>query len=60
MYTIDEEDQDLLNLFPPPMAANFTISETLLEPNLKQKNYKTRMHDLLYIEEMAQFSNISK
>ena len=42
------------------MAAKLTISESLLEPEIRKDTYKQRMHDLLYIEEMAQFSSIAK
>ena len=56
----DGEDLELLRQYPPPMAAKFTITESLLEPEIRKDTYKQRMHDLLYIEEMAQFSSIAK
>ena len=58
--TLDASDQRLLEKYPPPMAAKFTLSEALLSAEVKKESYKQRMHDLLYIEEMAQFSSISK
>ena len=42
------------------MAAKFTISEAMLSSEPNKDSYKQRMHDLLYIEEMAQFSSIAK
>ena len=56
----DKEDLDLLRQYPPPMAAKFTISDSLLESDIRRETYQQRMHDLLYIEEMAQFSSIAK
>ena len=57
-YSADEEQ--LLTTYPPPTATNFTVSEALLEPGLSKDNYCVRMHDLLNIEEMAQYSSVSK
>ncbi len=46
--------------YPPPVAATFRVSECLLQPQLSRDTYSERMHQLLCIEEMAQFSNIAK
>ena len=61
MYNMtDDEDMELLEKYPPPMASQFSVSDALHDPEVTKENYKERMHDLLYIEEMAQFSNIAK
>lgn len=56
----DADEEELLARFPAPMATKFTASPTLLQPKLTPENYRTRMHHLLYIEEMAQFSSVAK
>lgn len=59
-HSLSDAEESLLCNYPPPTATNFTVSEALLEPGLTRENYKVRMHDLLRIEEMAQFSSVSK
>ena len=59
-HSYSEEEEALLRTYPPPTATNFTISEALLELGLTKDNYRVRMHDLLNIEEMAQYSSVSK
>ncbi len=54
------EDLDLMERYPAPMAARFSVSHVLLEPELRRETYAQRMHQLLHIEEMAQFSSIAK
>jgi len=46
--------------YPAPFGSDFRVSRALLEPKLTADNYQARMHDLLYVEEIAQFANISR
>ena len=55
-----EEDLYLYQKYPMPQPSNFKPSRSVVEPTLTKLNYKTRMHDLLYIEEMAQFEQITE
>ena len=55
-----EEDQVLLNKYQMPQPSTFKPSRSVIEPLLTKANYKSRMHELLYIEEMAQFEQISQ
>ena len=54
------EDQLLLGKYQMPQPGTFKPSRSVIEPLLTKANYKTRMHELLYIEEMAQFEQISQ
>ncbi|CAH1794723.1 unnamed protein product [Owenia fusiformis] len=55
-----DQERNILDLYPPPMAAKFIMSEALTDGQLRKENYRSRMHDLLSIEEMAQFSSIAR
>ena len=46
--------------YPAPFGSDFSISRVLLEPTLTADNYRARMHELLYVEEIAQYTNISR
>lgn len=60
LHVPPEEDQLLLGKYQMPQPATFKPSRSVIEPLLTKTNYKTRMHELLYIEEMAQFEQISQ
>ena len=60
IQTPNQEDQFLYKNYPMPQPTTFRPSKNVVEPNLTKFNYKDRMHDLLYIEEMAQFEQISQ
>ena len=60
IQTPNQEDQFLYRNYPMPQPTTFRPSKNVVEPNLTKFNYKDRMHDLLYIEEMAQFEQISQ
>ena len=55
-----DEDKFLYQKYPMPQPATFRPSKSVIEPSLTKFNYKNRMHELLYIEEMAQFEQISQ
>ena len=57
---VDADEVELLVRYPPPMAAQFVISPALMAPTVSKQTYRDRMQDLLFIEEMAQFSSIAK
>ena len=58
----DPDDRGLLERYPHPQPQTFRPSaETLTaSQQLSRLNYQQRMHDLLYIEEMAQFDQIAE
>lgn len=53
------EDEYLLRQYPVPHPKSFKAS-AVFQPQLTVQNYKQRMHDLLAIEEMAQFAQITR
>ena len=55
-----EAETLMQDTYPAPMASDFTISPYLMEPGISRDNYRPRMHNILHIEEMAQFSKIAK
>lgn len=55
-----EEDEELGSKYRPPRSKEELIPQSVLEKYLTKYNYKTRMHELLYIEEMTQFKEMSK
>ena len=55
-----DEDKILYQKYPMPQPATFRPSKSVIDPSLTKFNYKNRMHELLYIEEMAQFEQISQ
>jgi hypothetical protein len=57
---VDEEEQRLMDMYPAPTASRFILTSGLLDGALTAENYRQRMHELLYIEEMAQYSSIAK
>ncbi|KAA0196630.1 hypothetical protein HAZT_HAZT002454 [Hyalella azteca] len=48
-------DNEVLALYPPPTNMNFVISQSTLDKAVTKENYRSRFHDLLYMEEIAQF-----
>ena len=58
----DPDDRALLDRFPHPQPQTFRPSPETLSASqqLSRPNYRQRMHDLLYIEEMAQFDQIAE
>lgn len=47
--------------YPCPHMDNFTLSHaTISEKKLTRNNYRARMHELLYIEEMARYELVAK
>ncbi|XP_066291316.1 probable helicase with zinc finger domain isoform X2 [Branchiostoma lanceolatum] len=55
-----ENDKGLMSFYTPPASPEQLFTREVLEGPLTKNNYKGRMHDLLYIEEMAQYKEISR
>ncbi|KAF5286682.1 hypothetical protein FQA39_LY16165 [Lamprigera yunnana] len=54
-------DRELCKLYPCPQSDTLTLSHaTVSEKKLSQNNYNVRMHELLYIEEMARNEETNK
>lgn len=52
---------NLLKTYPTPQANTFTLSHvTVMEKKLTKNNYNTRMHELLFVEEMARYEQIAR
>ncbi|XP_013382941.1 probable helicase with zinc finger domain [Lingula anatina] len=59
-FPILDGDRQLLENYQPPVAEELRKSPSIAELNLSAENYRQRMHDLLYIEEMAQYASIAR
>ncbi|XP_078610135.1 putative helicase with zinc finger domain isoform X3 [Branchiostoma floridae x Branchiostoma japonicum] len=55
-----ENDKGLMSFYTPPASPEQLFTREVLDGPLTKNNYKGRMHDLLYIEEMAQYKEISR
>ncbi|XP_019615620.1 PREDICTED: probable helicase with zinc finger domain isoform X1 [Branchiostoma belcheri] len=55
-----ENDKGLMSFYTPPASPDQLFTREVLDGPLTKNNYKGRMHDLLYIEEMAQYKEISR
>ncbi|XP_017768424.1 PREDICTED: probable helicase with zinc finger domain isoform X2 [Nicrophorus vespilloides] len=51
----------LASSYPCPQSDTFVFSQaTIMEKRLTQNNYRSRMHELLYVEEMARYEHIAR
>ncbi|CAL4068186.1 unnamed protein product, partial [Meganyctiphanes norvegica] len=57
---LSEQDLRLLSVYSPPTNENFNLTQTSMEKFPTRSNYKSRFHDLLNIEELAQFDIMSQ
>ncbi|OCT63161.1 probable helicase with zinc finger domain [Xenopus laevis] len=55
-----ELDRSLLNRYQIPLSADQLFTQSVLDKTLTKCNYQSRLHDLLYIEEIAQYKEVSK
>ncbi|KAL4624480.1 putative helicase with zinc finger domain isoform X3 [Arapaima gigas] len=53
-------DQSLLHSYQIPAAADQLFTRSVLDRHLTPYNYHSRLHDLLYIEENAQYKELSR
>lgn len=55
-----ERESELLAAYPPPSPATFTLTQaTVSEKRPTKNNYRARMHELLFVEEMARYELVS-
>lgn len=53
-------EQELLTSYPMPRADTFSLTQsTVTEKKLTRNNYRARMHELLCVEEMARYEQVS-
>ena len=57
---LSEDTEQLMKRYPAPYGSDFRISQVLLEPVVTANNYWARMHELLYVEEIAQYAIVSR
>lgn len=56
-----EREKDLLGRFPCPKAATFSLTQsTIMEKRLTKNNYRSRIHELLYVEEIARYEQVAR
>uniref|UniRef100_A0A6Q2Z1W4 Probable helicase with zinc finger domain n=1 Tax=Esox lucius TaxID=8010 RepID=A0A6Q2Z1W4_ESOLU len=55
-----ELDRSLLARYQIPLSADQLFTQSVLDKTLTRDNYQARLHDLLYIEEIAQYKEVSK
>ncbi|XP_070580150.1 probable helicase with zinc finger domain [Ptychodera flava] len=55
-----DKDKGLLSFYTQPTPSEKLVNLALLQKNMTKNNYRSRLHDLLNIEEMAQFKHMSK
>lgn len=54
-------EKDLLQRYPCPRASTFVLTQTTItEKKLTKDNYRSRMHELLYVEEIARYEQIAR
>ena len=54
------QDELILKKYPSPKPQKFQATQNVVDNQLTKHNYRGRMHELLYIEEMAQFDHVSQ
>uniref|UniRef100_A0A7N8WZB2 Helicase with zinc finger n=1 Tax=Mastacembelus armatus TaxID=205130 RepID=A0A7N8WZB2_9TELE len=55
-----ELERSLLSRYQIPLSADQLFTQSVLDKTLTKENYQARLHDLLYIEEIAQYKEVSK
>ncbi|XP_006886330.1 PREDICTED: probable helicase with zinc finger domain isoform X2 [Elephantulus edwardii] len=53
-------EKSLLVRYQIPLSADQLFTQSVLDKSLTKNNYQSRLHDLLYIEEIAQYKEVSK
>ena len=60
-HAFTEREQELVGKYFVPTGHKFTITQSMLNDDCVTKNtYRSRMHELLYIEEMACYDQVAK
>ena len=52
---VHDDEDELSSKYPAPQPSKFKMSAAVAEANLTRENYKERLHQLLFIEEMSQY-----
>ncbi|XP_005175912.1 probable helicase with zinc finger domain isoform X1 [Musca domestica] len=56
-----KHEKEMLERYPCPRAQTFTLTQsTILDKRLTQNNYRSRIHELLYVEEIARYEQIAR
>ncbi|KAM9456834.1 putative helicase with zinc finger domain isoform 2-T2 [Clarias gariepinus] len=55
-----ELERSLLSRYQIPQSEDQLFTQSVLDKTLTRENYQSRLHDLLYIEELAQYKEVSK
>ncbi|NP_998431.1 probable helicase with zinc finger domain [Danio rerio] len=53
-------ERSLLTRYQIPLSADQLFTQSVLDKTLTRDNYQPRLHDLLYIEEIAQYKEVTK
>lgn len=57
----EERELDLLQRYPCPRASTFTLTQsTITDKKLTKNNYRSRIHELLYVEEIARYDQVAR
>ena len=54
------QDESILKKYPAPKPTKFRPTQNVIDAQLTKQNYRGRIHELLFIEEMAQFEHVSQ
>lgn len=59
---VDERyERDMMDRYPCPRASTFTLTQsTITEKRLTKNNYRSRQHELLYVEEIARYDQVAR
>lgn len=56
-----QREKELMERYPCPRASTFVLTQsTITEKKLTKNNYRSRMHELLYVEEIARYEQIAR
>ncbi|MEQ2199548.1 hypothetical protein XENOCAPTIV_002327, partial [Xenoophorus captivus] len=58
--TMADLERSLLARYQIPLSADQLFTQSVMDKTLTRDNYQARLHDLLYIEEIAQYKEVSK
>ncbi|XP_033839572.1 probable helicase with zinc finger domain [Periophthalmus magnuspinnatus] len=58
--TMADMERSLLSRYQIPLSADQLFTQSVMDKTLTKDNYQARLHDLLYIEEIAQYKEVSK
>uniref|UniRef100_A0A3Q2FMS2 C3H1-type domain-containing protein n=1 Tax=Cyprinodon variegatus TaxID=28743 RepID=A0A3Q2FMS2_CYPVA len=58
--TMADLERSLLARYQIPLSADQLFTQSVMDKTLTKDNYQARLHDLLYIEEIAQYKEVSK